>query len=104
MTNDSLPLAELLQKAGDGDFLRAVGHPLFSDRTVRGDSATGRPRLAWHDFLCTNAIAELRGGPERRKEAWRVSVYRVLRGRPHQGRCMVAFPRHYLRYSPRTRR
>ena len=24
MTDDRLPLAELLQKAGDGDFLRAV--------------------------------------------------------------------------------
>ena len=47
----------------------AIGNPPFSACTVRGDAATGRPRLAWHDFLCTNAIADLRGGPERRKEA-----------------------------------
>ena len=29
MTNDSLPLAELLQKAGDGDFLRAVAEAVL---------------------------------------------------------------------------
>jgi hypothetical protein len=31
MTNDSLPLAELLAKAGDGDFLRSVAEAVEMD-------------------------------------------------------------------------
>ena len=32
MTNDSLPLAELLAKAGDGDFLRSVAEAVVQLR------------------------------------------------------------------------
>ena len=45
MTDDSLPLAELLQKAGDGDFLRAVAEavlPLLMEADVEGLIGAGR--------------------------------------------------------------
>ena len=45
MTNDSLPLAELLQKAGDGDFLRAVAEAVLQilmESDVEGLIGAGR--------------------------------------------------------------
>jgi putative transposase len=45
MTNDSLPLAELLQKAGDGDFLRAVAETVLQilmESDVEGLIGAGR--------------------------------------------------------------
>ncbi|HWL72100.1 MAG TPA: hypothetical protein VNS22_27470 [Geminicoccus sp.] len=36
MTEDRLPLAEFLQKAGDGDFLRAVGETVLQLVMERG--------------------------------------------------------------------
>ena len=45
MTEDRLPLAELLQKAGDGDFLRAVAEAvlqLLMESDVEGLIGAGR--------------------------------------------------------------
>jgi putative transposase len=45
MTDDRLPLAELLQKAGDGDFLRAVAEAvlqLLMESDVEGLIGAGR--------------------------------------------------------------
>ena len=45
MTNDSLPLAELLAKAGDGDFLRSVAEAvvqLLMETDVEGLIGAGR--------------------------------------------------------------
>jgi transposase-like protein len=45
MTEDRLPLAELLQKAGDGDFLRAVAEAvlqLLMEADVEGLIGAGR--------------------------------------------------------------
>ena len=40
----------------------AIGNPPFSDRTVRGDPATDRPRLALHDFFIARSLELLRPG------------------------------------------
>ena len=45
MTDERLPLAELLQKAGDGDFLRAVAEAvlqLLMEADVEGQIGAGR--------------------------------------------------------------
>ncbi|MGE3738193.1 MAG: helicase-related protein [Geminicoccaceae bacterium] len=39
-----------------------LGNPPFSDRTVRGDAATVRPRLALHDFFIARSLELLRPG------------------------------------------
>jgi putative transposase len=57
MANDSLPLAELLQKAGDGDFLRAVAEAVLQilmESDVEGLIGAGRherspERLNWRN-------------------------------------------------------
>jgi transposase-like protein len=57
MADDSLPLAELLQKAGDGDFLRAVAEAvlqLLMESDVEGLIGAGRherspERLNWRN-------------------------------------------------------
>jgi transposase-like protein len=57
MTDDRLPLAELLQKAGDGDFLRAVAEAvlqLLMEADVEGLIGAGRherppERLNWRN-------------------------------------------------------
>jgi hypothetical protein len=41
MTEDRLPLAELLQKAGEGDFLRAVAEAVL--QLLRGRARSPRP-------------------------------------------------------------
>ncbi len=43
MTEDRLPLAELLQKAGDGDFLRSVAEAVAASDKVVGIG----PGLRW---------------------------------------------------------
>jgi hypothetical protein len=46
MTEDRLPLAELLQKAGDGDFLRAVAEAVLQilmESDVEGLIGASRP-------------------------------------------------------------
>ena len=48
-----------------GGFDLALGNPPFSDRTVRGDAATGRPRLALHDFFLARARAAAPGRARR---------------------------------------
>ena len=59
MTEDRLPLAELLAKAGDGDFLRSVAEAvvqLLMETDVEsligagtGPSGPQRPRRSWTD-------------------------------------------------------
>jgi transposase-like protein len=56
MTEDRLPLNELLQKAGDGDFLRAVAESvlqLLMEADVEGligwPARTGGDRLNWRN-------------------------------------------------------
>ena len=51
MTGDRMPLAELLQKAGDGDFLRAVAESVLQilmETDVKG-LIGGSEHLAAHD-------------------------------------------------------
>ncbi len=58
MTDDRLPLVELLQKAGDGDFLRAVAEAvlqLLMEADVEGLIGAGRherspERLHWRRY------------------------------------------------------
>ena len=49
MTENTLPLAELLAKAGDGDFLRSVAEAvvqLLMETDVEGLIGAGRTRVA----------------------------------------------------------
>ena len=51
MTEDRLPLAELLAKAGDGDFLRSVAEAvvqLLMETDVEGMIGAGRHERRWH--------------------------------------------------------
>jgi len=58
MTDERLPLAELLQKAGDGDFLRAVAEAvlqLLMEADVEGQIGAGRyertgERATWRRY------------------------------------------------------
>src|ERR671917_2030826 len=64
MTDDRLPLAELLQKAGDGDFLRAVAEAvlqLVMEADVEGLIGAGRhersaERLNWRNGYRDRAL------------------------------------------------
>src|SRR4051812_21205777 len=64
MTEDRLPLAELLQKAGDGDFLRAVAEAvlqLLMESDVEGLIGAGRyersaERLTWRNDFRERAL------------------------------------------------
>src|SRR4051812_42841562 len=65
MTEDRLPLAELLQKAGDGDFLRAVAAEavlqLLMEADVEGLIGAGRherspERLNWRNGYRERAL------------------------------------------------
>lgn len=53
MTEERLPLAELLAKAGDGDFLRSVAEAVMASRQKRrplfGSIVGSDARIARHD-------------------------------------------------------
>ena len=67
MTEDRMPLSELLQKAGDGDFLRAVAESvpqILLEADVEGLIGAGPPRtrrrtaqLAIASALSTRVLA-----------------------------------------------
>ena len=60
MTEDRLPLAELLAKAGDGDFLRSVAEAvvqLLMETDVDGLIGTGQPIEAGRDMPLGRQLA-----------------------------------------------
>ena len=66
MTNDSLPLAELLAKAGDGDFLRSVAEAvvqLLMETDVEGVIGAGRHERSGERTTYRTAIAIARSTP-----------------------------------------
>ena len=70
MTDDRLPLAELLQKAGDGDFLRAVAEAVLQilmESDVEGLIGAGRherspERLNYRNGYRDRALDTVDGG------------------------------------------
>ena len=83
MTEDRLPLAELLQKAGDGDFLRAVAETvlqLLMDAAVEGLIGAGRherspERLNWRNGYRERALDTRLGSLQLRIPKLRQGAY-----------------------------
>jgi putative transposase len=81
MTEDRLPLAELLQKAGDGDFLRAVAEAvvqLLMEADVEGLVGAGRherspERLNWRNGYRERAL-------DTRLGTWQLRIPKLRQG------------------------
>jgi hypothetical protein len=72
MTEDRLPLAELMAKAGDGDFLRSV---------AESDPAPPRELRCGQDVMCCRQQAQAQ-----RQRCWRRSARCIFRS---SSRCLV---------------
>src|ERR687885_468496 len=59
MTEDRLPLAELLQKAGDGDFLRAVAGAVLQLRKESEKALVAVIQEAWIGGVSARRVDEL---------------------------------------------
>ena len=81
MTEDRLPLTELLRKAGDGDFLRSVAEAVLqiSDGDGRGSADRRRPAQA------PGGPAELRNGDRERTLDSRLGQLQRRVPKPRQG-------------------
>src|SRR3712207_302305 len=83
MTEDRLPLAELLQKAGEGDFLRAVAEAvlqLLMEAAVEGLIGAGRherspERLNWRNGYRERALDTRLGSLQLRIPKLRQGAY-----------------------------
>jgi len=88
MTEDRLPLTELLQKAGDGDFLRAVAEAvpqLLTESDMEGLIGAGRRERSAERLNCRNGYRE-------RALDTRPGTLQLRVPRLRQGSCFPPFP------------
>src|SRR3982750_4286047 len=89
MTEDRLPLAELLQKAGDGDFLRAVAEAvlqLLMESDVEGLIGAGRYERSAERLTYRNGYRE-------RALDTRLGTLQLRHPQAPAGRLLPALPR-----------